>query len=281
MNIFREMSLSVYSFKSYKEFLNNRKSKVFLFAIVVMLIYFVLTIIVPFFQLGSGLGAMIREEVPDFELSNGVLWVDEIVQIDDGSNCIWVDTNPDEVFYDASEMESYYAGYINVILMDSEKVIIKNSSSAMQQYRFDELGINFSKDDLEALVPSMYFIIVVVMIITYVVMTMLFFFGVLFVALIGMIMASSMKYQLTFGQLYLLGIYSRVLPLLIKACVSWLPFTIPYFWIINFGISVVILGVVIKGMKTDLLQQQMNQGNQGNHYSFDDRTWMYLRVLLL
>lgn len=274
MNIFREMSLSVYSFKSYKEFLNNRKSKVFLFAIVVMLIYFVLTIIVPFFQLGSGLGAMIREEVPDFELSNGVLWVDEIVQIDDGSNCIWVDTNPDEVFYDASEMESYYAGYINVILMDSEKVIIKNSSSAMQQYRFDELGINFSKDDLEALVPSMYFIIVVVMIITYVVMTMLFFFGVLFVALIGMIMASSMKYQLTFGQLYLLGIYSRVLPLLIKACVSWLPFTIPYFWIINFGISVVILGVVIKGMKTDLLQQQMNQGNQGNHYSFDDRTWM-------
>ena len=277
MNIFREMSLSVYSFKSYKEFLNNRKSKVFLFAIVVMLIYFVLTIIVPFFQLGSGLGAMIREEVPDFELSNGVLWVDEIVQIDDGSNCIWVDTNPDEVFYDASEMESYYAGYINVILMDSEKVIIKNSSSAMQQYRFDELGINFSKDDLEALVPSMYCIIVVVMIITYVVMTMLFFFGVLFVALIGMIVASSMKYQLTFGQLYLLGIYSRVLPLLIKACVSWLPFTIPYFWIINFGISVVILGVVIKGMKTDLLQQQMNQGNQGNqgnHYSFDDRTWM-------
>ena len=274
MNIFQEMSLSVYSFKSYKEFLNNRKSKVFLFAIVVMLIYFVLTIIVPFVRLGSGLGAMIREEVPDFELSNGVLWVDEIVQIDDGSNCIWVDTNPDEVFYDASEMESYYAGYINVILMDSEKVIIKNSSSAMQQYRFDELGINFSKDDLEALVPSMYFIIVVVMIITYVVMTMLFFFGVLFVALIGMIVASSMKYQLTFGQLYLLGIYSRVLPLLIKACVSWLPFTIPYFWIINFGISVVILGVVIKGMKTDLLQQQMNQGNQGNHYSFDDRTWM-------
>ncbi len=62
MNIFREMSLSVYSFKSYKEFLNNRKSKVFLFAIVVMLIYFVLTIIVPFFQLGSGLGAMIGKK---------------------------------------------------------------------------------------------------------------------------------------------------------------------------------------------------------------------------
>ncbi len=275
MNIFKEMALSIYSFKSYKEFLNNRKSKVLGFGIVVMLIYFLLTIIVPFFMLGgSGLGSLIREDVPDFELSNGVLWVDETVQIDDGSTCIWVDTNPDEVFYDASEMEAYYAGYTNVILMDSEKVIIKNSGTAMQQYSFDELGINFSKEDLEALVPSMYFIIVVVMVIMYVFMTLLFFFGVLFVALIGMIVASCMKFQLTFGQLYLLGVYSRVLPLLIKACVSWLPFTIPYFWIINFGISVVILGVVMKGMRTDLLQQQMNQGNQENHYSFDDKTWM-------
>ncbi len=265
------MALSIYSFKSYKEFLNNRKSKVFGFGVVVMLIYFLLTIIIPFLRLnGSGLGAAIRESVPDFELKNGVLWVEEMVQIDDGDTCIWIDTNPDEVFYDASEMEAYYAGYTNVILMDSEKIIIKNSGAAMQQYSFDELGIDFSKEDLEALVPSMYAIIVVVMVIMYVVMTMLFFFGVLFVALIGMIM----KYQLTFGQLYLLGIYSRVLPLLIKACVSWLPFTIHYFWIINFGISIVILGVVIKGMREDLLQQQMNQGNQGNHYSFDDKTWM-------
>lgn len=274
MNIFKEMGLAVYSFKSYKEFLNNRKSKVFAFGIVVMLIYFFLTIVIPFFRISSGLGSMIQEEVPDFELSNGVLWMEEAVQIDDGDTCIWIDTDPSEVFYDAWEMEPYYAGYTNVILMDSEKVILKNSGAAMQQYRFDELGINFSKEDLMALVPSMYAVFIVVMVIMYIVMTMLFFFGVLFVALIGMIVASCMKYQLTFGQLYLLGIYSRVLPLLIKACVSWLPFTIPYFWIINFGISVVILGVVIKGMRTDLLQQQMNQGNQGNHYSFDDRTWM-------
>lgn len=126
------MALSIYSFKSYKEFLNNRKSKVFGFGVVVMLIYFLLTIIIPFLRLnGSGLGAAIREAVPDFELSNGVLWVEEMVQIDDGDTCIWIDTNPDEVFYDASEMEAYYAGYTNVILMDSEKIIIKNSGAAM------------------------------------------------------------------------------------------------------------------------------------------------------
>ena len=128
--------------------------------------------------------------------------------------------------------------------------------------------MEFSKEDLMALVPSFYFMMVIIMIICYVVMTALFFFGVLFVALLGMIVASCMRYQLTFGQLYLLGVYSRVLPLLIKALVSYLPFTIPYFWVINFGLSVVIIGIAIKGMREDLLQQQNNFGASG------DTRWM-------
>ena len=53
MNIFKEMGLAVYNFKSYKEFLNNRKSKVFLFGVVLMLLYFLLTMIVPFFRMNG------------------------------------------------------------------------------------------------------------------------------------------------------------------------------------------------------------------------------------
>ena len=152
--------------------------------------------------------------------------------------------------------------------MDSEKILVQSNGGAMQQVDFDELDFEFSKKDLMALVPSMYFLIVMVLLICYVFMTIFFFLGVLFVALIGMIVASCMKYQLTFGQLYLLSIYSRVLPLLIKALVSFLPFTIPYFWVINFGISIVILALAIKAMKEDMLQQQ-------NHYdSSANTTWM-------
>ncbi len=269
MNIFKEMGLAVYSFKSYKEFLKNRKGKVFLFSIVVMLIYFFIKMVIPFLMLnGSGLASVIKENVPDFRLENGVLWVEEEVQIDDGDTCVWIDTDPDEVFYDADEMEEYYDGYTNVWLMDSEKMLIKSNNNNMQQFYFADMDAEFSKEDLMALVPSFYFIMVIIMIICYVVMTALFFFGVLFVALLGMIVASCMRYQLTFGQLYLLGVYSRVLPLLIKALVSYLPFTIPYFWVINFGLSVVIIGIAIKGMREDLLQQQNNFGASG------DTRWM-------
>ncbi len=269
MNIFKEMGLAVYSFKSYKEFLKNRKGKVFLFSIVVMLIYFFIKMVIPFLMLnGSGLASVIKENVPDFRLENGVLWVEEEVQIDDGDTCVWIDTDPDEVFYDADEMEEYYDDYTNVWLMDSEKMLIKSNNNNMQQFYFADMDAEFSKEDLMALVPSFYFMMVIIMIICYVVMTALFFFGVLFVALLGMIVASCMRYQLTFGQLYLLGVYSRVLPLLIKALVSYLPFTIPYFWVINFGLSVVIIGIAIKGMREDLLQQQNNFGASG------DTRWM-------
>ena len=48
MNIFKEMALSIYSYKTYKEFLKNKKSKVFLFGIVLMLIYFAVTMLIPF-----------------------------------------------------------------------------------------------------------------------------------------------------------------------------------------------------------------------------------------
>ena len=269
MNIFKEMGLAVYSFKSYKEFLKNRKGKVFLFSIVVILIYFFIKMVIPFLMLnGSGLASVIKENVPDFRLENGVLWVEEEVQIDDGDTCVWIDTDPDEVFYDADEMEEYYDGYTNVWLMDSEKMLIKSNNNNMQQFYFADMDAEFSKEDLMALVPSFYFMMVIIMIICYVVMTALFFFGVLFVALLGMIVASCMRYQLTFGQLYLLGVYSRVLPLLIKALVSYLPFTIPYFWVINFGLSVVIIGIAIKGMREDLLQEQNNFGASG------DTRWM-------
>lgn len=40
MNIFKEMVLSIYSYGSYKEFLKNRRSKVFGFGLMLVLLYF-------------------------------------------------------------------------------------------------------------------------------------------------------------------------------------------------------------------------------------------------
>lgn len=281
MNVFKEMALSVYSLKSYKEFLKNRKSKVFGFGVLLLLIYFMITILIPFgvSQMGSdNIRKVFDEGIPDFELSDGYLWVDDVIEIEQDGRYIYIDTDPQYYFYSAEEMRPYLADYSMVILMDSEKMIVKNNGELQELY-FSDIDYELSKEDVLGWIPYLYLIMAIVMIFMYIWMTALFFFGVLFVALIGMVVSSCMKYQLTFGQLYLLGVYSRTLPLLIKAVVSFLPFDIPFFFIINFGISVLFIVGAIQKMKEQQLQQPLqftseNSGTNGDSSSHNDFTWM-------
>lgn len=267
MNIFKEMVLSVYSYGSYKEFLNNKKGKVFGFGVMLMIIYFAVTMMIPaLVNVFAPNGALhqIMASIPDFELKNGELWVDDVIEIDESDMYICVDTDPDYVFYDADEMAPALREYTSAILIDSEKIIVKSNGQVQGLY-FSDLGADLTKDDLAGVMPVLYVGFVFGMFIAFVFVTALFFFGVLFVALLGMIVASSLKYQLSFGQLYLLGVYSRTLPLIIKAIVKFLPFNIPFFWVINFGLSVLILFLAIKKMKEEQPPQQ-NMGYDGSGY---------------
>lgn len=258
MNIFKEMGLSVYSFGSYKQFLQNKKGKVFGFGVMLMVIYFAVTMLIPsLVAVFSSRGAVhdVIENIPDFKLKNGTLWVDDVIEIDESGTYIYIDTDPEYFFYDADEMAYFLNEYTNAILIDSEKIIAKSNGQVQGLY-FSDLDMDFDKDDLIGLLPVFYIWFVIGMFFVYIWVTALFFFGVLFVALLGMIVASSLKYQLTFGQLYLLAVYSRTLPLIIKAVVHFLPFNIPYFWVINFGLSVLILFLAIRKMKEEQPPQQ-------------------------
>lgn len=262
MNVFKEMALSIYSYGSYSEFLKNKKGKVFGFGMLLIFIYFLISWFIPsMMDIGtpSGLVQQAREVIPDFELKDGVLWVADVIEMEEGGTYIWIDTDPTSFFYGANEMAQYLRSYTDAILMDSEKIIVKNNGQVQELY-FSDLGIDFDKEDLLEYIPTLYAFIIIFHIFAYIWMAALFFFGVLFVALLTMIVNSAMHYKLTFGQLYLLGIYSRTLPLIIKALKSFLPFNIPMFWVINFGLSVLIIGMAIKNMK----EQERDQSSGYN-----------------
>lgn len=274
MNIFKEMALSIYSIKSYKEFLKNKKIKVFGFGLVLMLFYFLIAYAAPFLvsQIGSSnLIKLIEEEVPDFELSDGTLWVDDVIEYEINDQYVYIDTDPYYVFYDADEMKQYLVDYRQAILMDSEKIIVKSNGEVLGCY-YEDLDWEFSKEKLMSWVPYMYVIVALVYTFVYFWITALFFFGVLFVALFGMIIASCMKIKITFGQLYLLGIYSRTLPLLIKAIVSLLPISIPYFTIINFGISLLYVGLAMQKLGEQPPQQPVQYSSENKNNN--DLSWM-------
>ena len=193
MNIFKEMVLSIYSYKSYKGFLNNKKSKVFGFALVLMLIYWLVTMGISAVEtglIGPGLAREMDEIIPEFELADGVLWMEDVIEYEDATSIVNIDTDPDYVFYDAYEMMDDLNEYQSVLLMDSEKIIIKNGTQ-VQQYYFSELeDLDFTKDDLMGLVPYIYLFFAIFFLLSYICMTALFFLGVAVVSLCGMIVAS-------------------------------------------------------------------------------------------
>ncbi len=268
MNIFKELAASIYDLKSYKEFIKNKRSKVFFAGIILMVIYFSLTMIIPFirFQFKTGgFVKIIEDYIPDFELSGGKLWVEKPIEYEEDGVYIYIDTDPATSFYDVDEIEEYISDYYQVVLMDSEKVIVKNKGEIMGNH-FSELDMEFSREKLQQWVPRAYLVVIAFMIVAFIFMTGLFFFGVLIVALLGLIASSCMKYRLTFGQLYQIGIYARTLPLLIKALVSFLPFSIPMFGIINFGISVLYIVLAIQKMKESDLRKPMEFVSEQDNY---------------
>ena len=277
MNIFKEIIYSIYNYKYYPQFMRNKGGKIFGAGLLIATIYFMISSLLPvgFFMLGGGFRGLI-EEIPDFKLEDGILEIEESFKFEEAGTMVYIDTDPEFVFYNLEELEEKLDGYYQVILMDSEKIIIKDGGD-IQEMPYSALGFDFERDDLLRLAPYVYIFGFLILVFGYIFDVAFFFLGVVFVALIGMIIASAMDKKLTFGQLYKMSVYSRTVPLLLKALVSLLPFSIPMFWVINFGISAVILIFAIKSIpdrpKMPQMQQQtgMPRQNMNSSVYYDPR----------
>ena len=249
MNIFKEMLLSTYSYKSYPQFLNNKKSKVVCFSLLFMLLYFSITILAPCFNFlikTGSFGTFLDNYVPNFSLTREVFWVETPVEYDMGDSYICVDTSPNFYFHSAEDISETLSKYSYIILMDSEKIILKDDTMMKEIYCSD-LGIEFSREDVVAFIPFLYLIIVLFLILAFIFMTAGFFLGVLVIAFLAMFIGSRMKYALSFRQLYQLGVYSRTLPLILKAVCSL--FSVDFPWLMNCGTSLCILIYVMQEIK--------------------------------
>jgi len=255
MNIFVEMVHSVLRPRSYAGFLNDKKGKTFLYGFVLVLIYFFITIMVPFisFQLSTGGIVNLADEfVPDFTIENRTVHVSRPVKLEEGGMYVLVDT--DSTFIGGSgdsDADAALEAYDRVLLMDSKQAVFK-SNGQIQQIAYEDLdGDLFMTKEimLDSLRSVVNMILVAGAVFILAGMELLFFLGVVFVALFGMVVASCMKCRLAFGQLYKLGVYARTAPLLLKALLSFMPFGIPMFFVISICISLCYIGAGIRYME--------------------------------
>lgn len=252
MNVFAEMVYSVTSPRRYPEFFRDKKFKTFGFGFLLVLIYFLITIIVPLgrFQVETGgVVEMVNTMVPRFTIKDREVHVSEPIEYSDGDIYIYVDTEHGEI--DREKLRLALRNYDQALVLDSSQAVVKNNGQT-RFIAYEELDpdLVMTKESLLVSLSSMVNMIIGVgLVVIFVGMELLFFFGVLFVALLGMIVASCMQYHLTFGQLYKLGIYTRTLPVLIKAALSFLPFGVPFYTVISIMISLLYLSAAIRHMK--------------------------------
>lgn len=255
MNVLKELLHSVYKLDSYPVFMQDRKRKTFLFGVLLVFLYFMATVFIPVMKYPVTPGRftkLLEEVVPDFTLRDQTLTVDKEVEYREPDLYIYVNTA--DTCVDASSLQQVLHAYTRVLVMDSEKIVIKNRGE-VQMYTYSDLDpdLSFSKEQLLAMVkqysPLIFAGLLGLLVVIFVFMNFGFFFGVLFVALLGMIVASCMHQNMTFGQLYKLGVYTRTTPLLIKALVSFLPVGVPFYFLISMGISLAYMAGAMRKMQ--------------------------------
>lgn len=256
MNLFKELAFSIYHTKSYPEFMKDRKAKTFFFGVLLVSLYFILTMVVPMvkFQITTGgVIAMLDEMVPDFYVKDGKAHVEKRLEMEDEYGYYLVDTQnsldiPDD------ELEEYFSQDSQVFVVEEDRIIIKSTTSGLVVATYDELDPELDLTKAEALAylrPWVIGITIAVCVVSFIWMQATFFFGVIFVALFGLIVASCLKTNMTFGESYKMAIYTRTTPLLIKALCSFLPFTISgiLLWIIGLAISLAYFAAGVKAVE--------------------------------
>ena len=136
MNIFAELVCSVFRPNRYGEFLKDKKRKTFLFGIVLVFLYFFLTIMVPLvrFQISTGgIMHMVDEYVPDFSIKDGKVTVSRTVQYDKDGTYVFVDTGSSFIEQiGSSDLKALLRVYDRVVIMDSEQAVFKSSTQTRQ-----------------------------------------------------------------------------------------------------------------------------------------------------
>lgn len=251
MNVFSEMIAAIAKPHVYPEFLKNKQRKVFGYGMLLVTIFFLLSVAVPYgrFQLNTGgFKQIIREVIPDFNLAGGKLWIERDFMIAEGD--VYLEVNTDSQIDNYSYFNDYLDYYYGtVLLIDQEQIIAKSAGETTVINFADMSDIIFTREDIVALVPWLNAIVVISIILIYIFQAIGFFFGVLLLSLAGLIINASIQSNLTYGQIYMMAIYARTTPLLLKGILKLFNIWIPFFWILNAGITIVYLVLACQNIK--------------------------------
>lgn len=249
MRLTAQFTNSLYNFKAYGALARIRGGKSFLY------IFLIFTLSYAIFTINAGVRThqvltqvqqAIQADVPDFRLEDGRFFFagPQPYRVEEEGFVFIIDTTGETVREDL-------AGVLSGLLI-TETELITVSGGRMEIFPFDQVPITITKDQVIEFIPNITGLLYIALAIWY------FFafggklFGILILALIGMIAAGIFNQKLTFGQLWNIAIYASTLPILVKAfhAVAGYPLA-GWFFILYWALAITYVFLGIHAMSQD------------------------------
>ncbi|WP_257345967.1 DUF1189 domain-containing protein [Pseudalkalibacillus decolorationis] len=249
MNIFKQFAVSLYSPKLMAMFRFQKIGKTIGYIFVMMLIAYIFIGINIALLISNGVNQFdqaVNEGLPDFQLANGELTspIEEPIIRENSLQTFIFDTTGAVTRDDLEQ-------YGETVAFLDDRVIIKSGGTVdeLKYSMFKDLNLTKSDvmgflDKLKAFLP---FIIAFAIILAYIFATALKFIGVSVLALIGLVIKSITKRNLSYRQLWILSAYAATLPTIFFAIMDALTIVVTgQFWIYWFVATVMLTLVVQK-----------------------------------
>lgn len=262
MNVFGEVSYSFCGVGKYPEFLKNKKGKVFGYVVWVV---FLFTLISHLFTIPN-VKVFVEEakeavrELPDFSMNDGRLQATESYYYDEDGMMIIVETGYGAYInqYQTSDWYEILEDYEVAVIMDETTILLKSDES-IDIYDYPE-SISLKKADIYDWIDYVYILVAIYLVFAYLFSLAGYFLSALLVALMGMMISSFMNKRMTFGQLYLLSLYAKTLPYLLKGILKLLNISFFGYFVVTFVIAGLYLGFALRRINEQEEEQNRMQG---------------------
>lgn len=223
----------------YREFMNYKKGKLFLYVLVLVLIAGICNFAIPAtrFMASGGFQALIEENIPEFYV-NGKdgFWIEEPVEIDEYNILVKADSK--SVKEDITDLDGQYGSYEYVLMIDPEQIYIKSLGMPEMTARFDELGdFSITKDDLISLVPEVYLVVIWVFLFMLLLDYGYYFLTAFVVSWGAGVIAIFMKTRISNKKMWKMAIYAGTLSYLLEILQGVFGISIPNFSLFSLIIS--------------------------------------------
>lgn len=261
MGFFQKFKNALYNAEAYAVFLKQGLGKAILYMFILSLILGGIISIKTAYSFNKGINEVINQsegEIPSFRIQDGRLSVDAKMPITYKSDDMLfiVDTEHD---IDDAALEEYNQG----VVISATKMYSKKSTGQVEMLQFANCNnLEVTATDIQEFIVGMKGIGVVVIII----------FGILFsfigkllsifivMGIGGIIVGALVHHKTSYETSCLLGVYALTVPMLLKFIVSFIGVTIPYFFVVYYGIALVYVGRAIIAIRN----QNMTSENTMN-----------------